>query len=127
MTDLEIVPDTAPPTADKPKRRTFNYRRLEALQEALAATQTQLREACDTIDDLNAENAELRQYVANQSVTTRSALDTAEHAVDDAWAARADAASRAAHGMAGIIVGVMAGLTVGLWVGWALKAWQVAR
>lgn len=127
MTDLEIVPDITPPTADKPKRRTFNYRRIEALQEALAATQAQLREAHDTIDDLNAENAELRQYVANQRDTIRAEHETAEHAVDDAWAARADAASRAAHGITGVIIGVMAGLTAGLWLGWALKAWQVAR
>jgi hypothetical protein len=114
MTDLEEVPAPEP---SKPKRKTYNYRQINALRDGLEDAKRVLRETDEALTRAHAENVELRQRVANQAAFVEAEHQTAEHAVQEAWIARADAAARSSGSVtAAIIIGGFA-LVIGFVLG----------
>ena len=96
MTDLEeiydergITPSTLAATVgEKGRRKTYNYRKIEALQTALSDLHAAHIDLQDRYSEVVAEVENARFRLRNQAATLKAEHDTAEWAVEHAWGAR---------------------------------------
>ena len=130
MTDLEEILDQ--PHGDQPgdlpavtavtekaRRKTYNYRKIEALQTELSDLHAAHRDLHDRYAEVFAERENARFRLRNQAATLKAEHDTTEWAVEHAWGARR-ALSDHAQGVtvAYLLVGMAA--IVAWEVGWSL-------
>jgi hypothetical protein len=107
MTDLEeiydqrgdprgITPSTLAAVAGaKGRRKTYNYRKIEALQTALADLHAAHIDLQDRYGEVVAEVEDARRHIANQHDTLAAEHTTAEWAVEEAWGARRELSDHA--------------------------------
>jgi hypothetical protein len=101
MTDLEEIydqrgdqPHGNPPHGDrlagaeKARRKTYNYRKIEALQTALADLHAAHRDLHERYAEVVAEVEEARRHIANQHDTLAAEHTTSEWAVEEAYGAQ---------------------------------------
>ena len=130
MTDLEEVLDQ--PHGDQPgdlpavtavtekaRRKTYNYRKIEALQTALSDLHAAHIDLQDRYSEVVAEVENARFRLRNQAATLKAEHDTAEWAVEHAWGARRALADHAQSvTVAYLLVGMAA--IVAWEVGWSI-------
>jgi len=129
MTDLEEVLDQphgdqpgdlpAVIAAEKGRRKTYNYRKIEALQIALSDLHAAHIDLQDRYSEVVAEVENARFRLRNQAATLKAEHDTAEWAVEHAWGARRELADHA-HSVtvAYLLVG---GASIAAWeIGWSI-------
>lgn len=100
MTDLEeiyeqlgtprgITPSTLAAVAGaKGRRKTYNYRKIEALQTALSDLHAAHRDLHDRYAEVVAEVEDARRHIANQHDTLAAEHTTSEWAVEEAYGAQ---------------------------------------
>lgn len=100
MTDLEEIYDQRPDprgmtpstlaavAGAKGRRKTYNYRKIEALQTALADLHAAHRDLHDRYGEVVAEVEDARRHIANQHDTLAAEHTTSEWAVEEAYGAR---------------------------------------
>ena len=99
MTDLEEIleqphgdqPGDLPAVTavtEKARRKTYNYRKIEALQTELSDLHAAHRDLHDRYAEVFAERENARFRLRNQAATLKAEHDTAEWAVEHAWGAR---------------------------------------
>ena len=97
MTDLEEIleqphgdqPGDLPAVAGaKGRRKTYNYRKIEALQTALSDLHAAHRDLHDRYAEVVAEVEDARRHIANQHDTLAAEHTTSEWAVEEAYGAQ---------------------------------------
>ena len=126
MTDLEEVLDQphgdqpgdlpAVTAAEKGRRKTYNYRKIEALQTALSDLHAAHIDLQDRYSEVVADVENARFRLRNQAATLKAEHDTAEWAVEHAWGAQRELSDHAQN------VALVAYLLVG---GASIVAWEL--
>jgi len=98
MTDLEEIDElrqhpfplaaSVPVAGAKGRRKTYNYRKIEALQTALADLHAAHRDLHERYAEVVAEVEEARRHIANQHDTLAAEHTTSEWAVEEAYGAQ---------------------------------------